>query len=109
MKIRYCGIALLLCLSACSGTDIIPATGSNPDDRDAASGDGGNNSENDGPNDVVDGLPANRDDAGDGGDGSCTLDPSRIDVPGNGLDEDCSGQADDDSPLCDVGLLHRLQ
>lgn len=34
----------------------------------------------------------------------CTFDPSRIDVPGNGLDEDCSGKADDEDLLCDGSL-----
>lgn len=34
----------------------------------------------------------------------CTFDPSRIDLPGNGLDEDCSGKADDEELLCDGSL-----
>lgn len=42
----------------------------------------------------------------DGGEGGpCTFDPSRIDVPGNGLDDDCSGKADDEDLLCDGSLV----
>jgi hypothetical protein len=34
----------------------------------------------------------------------CTADPSRIDIPGNSVDEDCSGKADDEDVLCDGSL-----
>jgi hypothetical protein len=39
------------------------------------------------------------------GGGTCTFDPSRIDVPGNALDEDCSGAADDEDLNCDGPLV----
>jgi hypothetical protein len=34
----------------------------------------------------------------------CSFDPSRFDVPGNGLDDDCNGKVDDEDPVCDGAL-----
>jgi len=39
------------------------------------------------------------------GNGGCVPDPSRFDVPGNGIDEDCNGKADDADLLCDGPLV----
>jgi hypothetical protein len=42
--------------------------------------------------------------APDGGNAACTRDTTAFDFPGNGLDEDCSGVADDADTSCDQGL-----
>lgn len=40
----------------------------------------------------------------DGGNAAAGCDPGYYDVPGNGMDEDCSGVADDADAPCDTGL-----
>jgi hypothetical protein len=41
---------------------------------------------------------------GDCRDCDATINPGAYDFPGNGLDEDCSGKADDETPVCDGAL-----
>lgn len=48
--------------------------------------------------------PGNPDDPKKPGPKSCTPDVSAFDEPGNGVDEDCSGKADDETFACDSGL-----
>jgi hypothetical protein len=80
------GATVLLLFAACSSFEDASSRGSNdagsPMTQDASS---------DGEAGPVTGTP-------------CKLDPSLLDIPGNKIDEDCSGKADDDSVLCDGSL-----
>lgn len=56
------------------------------------------------PSDPSSPNPGNPGDPKKPGGKTCTPDVSAFDEPGNGLDEDCSGKADDESFACDTGL-----
>ncbi len=71
-------------------------------DSGTGAGGGGVNC-NSGPNDDADGdgyTPAQ----GDCNDCDANANPGAFDVPGNGVDEDCNGQADDEVIGCDTGI-----
>lgn len=98
-KLRSAVTAFLL--AACgSGNELHPIRGSTPDagGEGAAIGGGGARAVSDVDQDGYQAAD------GDCDDGSATINPGAMDIPDNGVDDDCSGEVDDEASSCDEEL-----
>lgn len=123
MNVRSLGIASSLFIAvfaiACSGSGRRSGFGAEADppvgDEGAKNGFGGGDSDGTGQNDVcgmnIAGGDPDKDYDGDGfalkddcNECNTSINKGAFDIPGNGIDEDCSGTADDEEAECDDGL-----